>query len=79
MTPVRSHGYSAFELVYKQIPEFPAHISPSPNSEFLYEESTVDDEAAMAEELISRWLEIRPTVKQRLNHYDQVMKQKYLK
>ena len=77
MIPTRSHGFSAFKLVYKQTPEFPAHISPSPNSQFIYEESTVEDETAMADELISRWLEIRPTVKRRLYDYDQVMKQKY--
>lgn len=31
----------------------------------------------MAEQLIARWLDLRPSVKQRLNNYDQVMKQKY--
>lgn len=77
MIPTRSHGYSAFELVYKQVPEFPAHIYLPADTRFDGFWASEEEEAKMADKIIEMWLSIRPGVMGRLQRYDDKMRERY--
>ena len=58
MLPTKAHGLSAFELVFKQEPAFPALVPPTAADQSREVWATEQDEQDMVEKLLVIWNEI---------------------
>lgn len=58
--PTRSHGLPPFSLVFKQEPLFPSVVVPPPSGALEKFWASEAEEARLADELMLRWLQIKP-------------------
>ena len=77
MFPTKAHGYSPFEIVYKQEPALPSLIVPPEPSTLQSFWAKDQDEEKLAFELTLLWMEVHPAVTARLPWTDARAKAKY--
>ena len=78
---VRPHGHSPYRLVYKAEPAFSEYLerleAPLGQLWGQNEDVSLEDEAAMLEELSVRWRVMLPEIKRRLALSDKHMEREY--